>query len=358
MPTSPQARVTPIARSVISNSTASRLACEEEIERAVVGEGQVVLGWRDVPVDRAMPMSPTVRAKEPVIRQIFVGRGADVMVADALERKLYVIRKTASAAIENLQLKYSKEYYVPSMSSRTVVYKGLLLADQVGKYYLDLQDERVVSALALVHQRFSTNTFPTWDLAHPFRLIAHNGEINTLRGNVNWMHARQGIMSSPLFGERLKDTFPVIEPDTSDSGNFDNALEHLLMTGRSLQEAIMMMIPEAWQNAPHMSDQKKAFYEFQSCLMEPWDGPASLIFSDGRYIGGMLDRNGLRPSRYLLTTNDLIVMGSEAGVLQFKPEEIKKKGRLKPGKMLLVDTKKGKVYNDSELKAKLAGDFP
>jgi len=229
---------------------ASRLACEEELERAIQAEGQVLLGWRDVPVDRELPMSPTVRAKEPVIRQVFIARGADVIVQDALERKLYVIRKTASAAIENLQLKYSKEYYVPSMGSRTVIYKGLLLAHQVGAYYLDLQDERCVSALGLVHQRFSTNTFPEWPLAHPYRYIAHNGEINTVRGNYNWMRAREGVMSSPVLGADLQKLYPISFPHQSDTAVFDNCLELLTMAGYPLAQAMMMMIPEPWSSTP------------------------------------------------------------------------------------------------------------
>ncbi|MES2942361.1 MAG: glutamate synthase subunit alpha, partial [Pseudomonadota bacterium] len=226
---------------------ASRLACEQALERAVKAEGQVLLGWRDVPVNKDMPMSPTVRAKEPILRQIFIGRGNDVIVQDALERKLYVIRKTASAAIQNLHLTHSKEYYVPSMSSRTVVYKGLLLADQVGTYYLDLQDERCVSALGLVHQRFSTNTFPEWPLAHPYRYVAHNGEINTVKGNYNWMKAREGVMSSPVLGADLQKLYPISFADQSDTATFDNCLELLTMAGYPISQAVMMMIPEPWE---------------------------------------------------------------------------------------------------------------
>jgi len=251
---------------------ASRLACEEELERAIQAEGQVLLGWRDVPVDRELPMSPTVRAKEPVIRQVFIGRGADVIVQDALERKLYVIRKTASAAIENLQLKYSKEYYVPSMSSRTVIYKGRLLAHQVGAYYLDLQDERCVSALGLVHQRFSTNTFPEWPLAHPYRYIAHNGEINTVRGNYNWMRAREGVMSSPVLGADLQKLYPISFPHQSDTAVFDNCLELLTMAGYPLAQAMMMMIPEPWEQHTTMDERRRAFYEYHASMLEPWDG--------------------------------------------------------------------------------------
>ncbi|MCX7244017.1 MAG: glutamate synthase subunit alpha, partial [Polaromonas sp.] len=231
----------------LPKENASRLACEQALERAVRLEGQVLLGWRDVPVNRDMPMSPTVREKEPILRQIFIGRGNDVIVQDALERKLYVIRKTASAAIQDLQLTHSKEYYVPSMSSRTVVYKGLLLADQVGTYYLDLQDVRCVSALGLVHQRFSTNTFPEWPLAHPYRYVAHNGEINTVKGNYNWMKAREGVMSSPVLGTDLQKLYPISFADQSDTAAFDNCLELRTMAGDPISQAVMMMIPEPWE---------------------------------------------------------------------------------------------------------------
>jgi glutamate synthase (NADPH/NADH) large chain len=294
---------------------ASRLACEQELERAIKAEGQVLLGWRDVPVNREMPMSPTVRTKEPILRQLFIGRGSDVIVQDALERKLYVIRKTASAAIQALKLKHSKEYYVPSMSSRTVVYKGLLLADQVGQYYLDLQDERCVSAVGLVHQRFSTNTFPEWPLAHPYRYVAHNGEINTVKGNYNWMRAREGVMSSPVLAADLKKLYPISFADQSDTATFDNCLELLTMAGYPISQAVMMMIPEPWEQHTTMDERRRAFYEYHAAMLEPWDGPASIVFTDGRQIGATLDRNGLRPSRYCITDDDLVIMGSESGVL-------------------------------------------
>ncbi|ODU38390.1 MAG: glutamate synthase subunit alpha [Comamonas sp. SCN 67-35] len=337
---------------------ASRLACEEELERAIQAEGQVLLGWRDVPVDRELPMSPTVRAKEPVIRQVFIGRGADVIVQDALERKLYVIRKTASAAIENLQLKYSKEYYVPSMSSRTVIYKGLLLAHQVGAYYLDLQDERCVSALGLVHQRFSTNTFPEWPLAHPYRYIAHNGEINTVRGNYNWMRAREGVMSSPVLGADLQKLYPISFPHQSDTAVFDNCLELLTMAGYPLAQAMMMMIPEPWEQHTTMDERRRAFYEYHASMLEPWDGPAAIVFTDGRQIGATLDRNGLRPARYCVTDDDLVVMASESGVLPIPEHKIVKKWRLQPGKMFLIDLDQGRMIDDEELKAGLANAKP
>ena len=333
---------------------ASRLACEQELARAVKAEGQILLGWRDVPVDRDMPMSPAVRAKEPVIRQIFIGRGPDVIVPDALERKLYVIRKTASAAIQALKLTHSREYYVPSMSCRTVIYKGLLLADQVGQYYQDLQDPRVVSALALVHQRFSTNTFPEWPLAHPYRMVAHNGEINTVKGNFNWMRAREGVMKSPVLGDDLKKLYPISFEGQSDTAIFDNALELLVMAGYPLAHAAMMMIPEAWEQHELMDPRRRAFYEYHAAMLEPWDGPAAMVFTDGKQIGATLDRNGLRPARYLVTDDDLVVMASESGVLPIPESKVVKKWRLQPGKMFLIDIEQGRIVDDDELKHQLS----
>ena len=337
---------------------ASRLACEQALERAVRIEGQVLLGWRDVPVNRDMPMSPTVRKKEPILRQIFIGRGNDVIVQDALERKLYVIRKTASAAIQRLKLTHSKEYYVPSMSSRTVVYKGLLLADQVGTYYLDLTDPRCISALALVHQRFSTNTFPEWPLAHPYRYVAHNGEINTVKGNYNWMKAREGVMSSPVLGADLQKLYPISFADQSDTATFDNCLELLTMAGYPISQAVMMMIPEPWEQHTTMDERRKAFYEYHAAMLEPWDGPASIVFTDGRQIGATLDRNGLRPSRYCVTEDDLVIMASESGVLPIPENKIVRKWRLQPGKMFLIDLEQGRMIDDEEIKATLAHSKP
>ena len=337
---------------------ASRIACEQEIERSVEAEGQVVLGWRDVPIDADMPMSPTVREKEPVIRQIFIGRGPDVMVTDALERKLYVIRKSSGHAIQALNLLHGKEFFVPSMSARTVVYKGLLLADQVGVYYKDLQDPRCVSALALVHQRFSTNTFPEWPLAHPYRLLAHNGEINTVKGNFNWMRAREGVMKSAVLGDDLKKLFPLIYEGQSDTACFDNALELLVMAGYPIAQAMMMMIPEAWENHTLMDESRRAFYEYHAAMMEPWDGPAAMAFTDGRHIGGTLDRNGLRPARYLVTDDDLVVMASESGVLPIPDSKIVQKWRLQPGKMFLIDLDAGRIIDDKELKDTYASAKP
>jgi glutamate synthase (NADPH) large chain len=337
---------------------ASRLACEQQMERAIKAEGQVLLGWRDVPVNRDMPMSPTVREKEPIMRQVFIGRGADVIVQDALERKLYVIRKTASAAIQNLKLKHSKEYYVPSMSSRTMVYKGLLMADQVGVYFRDLEDERCVSALGLVHQRFSTNTFPEWPLAHPYRYVAHNGEINTVKGNYNWMKAREGVMTSPVLAADLQKLYPISFADQSDTATFDNCLELLTMAGYPLSQAVMMMIPEPWEQHTTMDSRRKAFYEYHAAMMEPWDGPASIVFTDGRQIGATLDRNGLRPSRYCITDDDMVIMGSESGVLPVPENKIVRKWRLQPGKMFLIDLEQGRMIDDEEIKATLANSKP
>jgi glutamate synthase (NADPH/NADH) large chain len=337
---------------------ASRMACQQEMERAVRAEGQVVLGWRDVPVDHDMPMSPNVRKTEPIIRQIFIGRGPDVIVQDALERKLYVIRKTASANIQRLKLKHGKEYYVPSMSSRTVIYKGLLLADQVGRYYVDLLDARCVSAVGLVHQRFSTNTMPKWPLAHPYRYVAHNGEINTVKGNYNWMSAREGVMASPVLGEDLKKLYPISFAGQSDTATFDNCLELLVMAGYPIGQAMMMMVPEPWEQNEGMDARRRAFYEYHAAMMEPWDGPAALAFTDGRQIGATLDRNGLRPARFLVTDDDHVILASESGVLPVPEDRIVRKWRLQPGKMLLIDLEQGRMVDDAELKAQLVNARP
>lgn len=337
---------------------ASRLACERELERAIKAEGQVLLGWRDVPVNKAMPMSPAVRKTEPVIRQVFIGRGSDVIVQDALERKLYVIRKTASAAIQRLQLTHGKEYYVPSMSSRTVIYKGLLLANQVGEYYQDLLDPRCVSALGLVHQRFSTNTFPEWPLAHPYRYVAHNGEINTVKGNFNWMRAREGVMRSPVLGDDLQKLYPISFAGQSDTATFDNCLELLVMAGYPLAHAVMMMIPEPWEQHTLMDERRRAFYEYHAAMLEPWDGPAAIVFTDGRQIGATLDRNGLRPARYCVTDDDMVIMASESGVLPVPESKIVRKWRLQPGKMFLIDLEQGRLIDDEEIKATLANAKP
>ncbi|MFA5487654.1 MAG: glutamate synthase-related protein [Candidimonas sp.] len=347
-----------VAMVFLPKETASRLACEQELERAVRDEGQVVLGWRDVPIDHDMPMSPTVRACAPVIRQLFIGRGPDIMVPDALERKLYVIRKTASHAIQHMQLAHGQEYFVPSISVRTVVYKGLLLANQVGGYYRDLADTRAVSALAMVHQRFSTNTFPAWPLAHPYRMIAHNGEINTVKGNFNWLRAREGAMQSAVLGEDLRKLYPIVYEGQSDTATFDNCLELLVMSGYSLAHAMMIMIPEAWEQHADMDENRRAFYEYHAAMMEPWDGPAAVAFTDGRQIGATLDRNGLRPARYLVTDDDMVIMASEAGTLPIPEHRIIKKWRLQPGKMFLIDLQQGRIIDDVEIKSQLANLRP
>lgn len=337
---------------------ASRHACQEEIERAVAAEGQVILGWRDVPVDEDTPISPVVREKEPVIRQIFIGHSPDVLVTDALERKLYIIRKRCSIAIDNLHLKHCKEFYIPSLSARTIVYKGQLLAKQIGEYYKDLSDSRCTSAIALIHQRFSTNTFPQWSLAHPFRMIAHNGEINTLRGNFNWIRAREKHISSPVFGDDLKKLWPLIFQGQSDSASFDNVFELLTMSGYSMAQAAMMMIPSAWEKDKLMDPKLRAFYEYYAAMMEPWDGPAAVAFTDGRQVGATLDRNGLRPARYLITKDDLVVMASEAGVLNLDEKRVLRHWRLEPGRMLLIDTEQGRIIDDQEIKNSLATARP
>jgi len=328
-----------------------RLLCEGIIERIVKEEGLTVLGWRDTPINGGA-IGRVARASQPYIEQIFVSRGKG-MTEDQLERKLYVVRKRAEVEIAASDISDKDFFYIPSFSSRTIVYKGLLLAPQIANFYPELSDPEAVSALCLVHQRFSTNTFPTWPLAHPFRYVAHNGEINTLRGNVNWMHARQSVLASPLFGADIKKLFPITQPGGSDSAAFDNALELLVMSGRSIPHAMAMLIPEAWASNPHMHPEKKAFYEYHASLMEPWDGPAAIAFTDGRSIGATLDRNGLRPARYLVTEDDLVIMASETGVLPVKPENVKLKGRLQPGKMLLVDTVEGRIISDKELKRSL-----
>ncbi len=333
-----------------------RLQAEGIVERIVREEGLTVLGWRDTPIDGSK-IGRVARNSQPYIEQIFVGRGKG-MTEDQLERKLYVIRKRSEAEVLASDIPDKGFFYIPSLSARTIVYKGLLLAPQIANFYPELSDPDVISALCLVHQRFSTNTFPTWQLAHPFRYVAHNGEINTLRGNVNWMHARQSVLQSPVFGDDIKKLFPIIQPGGSDSAAFDNALELLVLSGRSLAHAMAMLIPEAWSKNYHMNPQKRAFYEYHASLMEPWDGPAAVAFTDGRSIGAVLDRNGLRPARYLVTHDNLCIMASETGVLNIPAEEVKQKGRLQPGKMLLVDTAEGRIVADRELKARMYGRNP
>jgi glutamate synthase (ferredoxin) len=332
-----------------------RNASAARFEKIVAEEGQTVLGWRDLPTDNSS-LGNTAKASEPFMRQAFVGRGANCADEQAFERKLYVIRKRAHSEIR--AGKVDDFWYCASLSCRTVIYKGMLMPEQVGKYFGDLRDPDLDTALALVHSRFSTNTFPSWERSHPYRYIAHNGEINTLRGNVNWMHARQSLLESELFGDDIKKILPIVNINGSDSAMFDNVFELLVMGGRSLPHAMMMMIPEPWAGHESMSDEKKAFYEYHSCLMEPWDGPASVAFTDGKSIGATLDRNGLRPSRYYVTKDDLVIMASEAGVLPVPPERVAFKGRLQPGRMFLVDMEQGRIVADEEIKNTIAAEKP
>ncbi len=337
--------------------TSERKECERLFERTIQEEGQHLLGWRTVPVDNKL-VGATARSGQPVIRQVFIGRNQDLDDALAFERKLYVIRKRVEHAVKASRIASRDRFYIPSLSHKTIVYKGMLLASQLSDFYPELLDPAIESALVLVHSRFSTNTFPNWSRAHPYRYLSHNGEINTLRGNVNWMHAREGLFRSELMGSDMEKILPIIDEDGSDSAMFDNALEMLVLTGRSLPHAVMMMIPEPWHGNASMSEEKRAFYEFHACLMEPWDGPASIAFTDGLSVGAVLDRNGLRPSRYYVTTDDLVIMASEVGVLDIPPERVSHKGRLEPGRMLLVDTQQGRIIADDELKHQIASQRP
>ncbi len=331
-----------------------RFRCEQALERIVHEQGQVFLGWRDVPQDNST-IGPTARSTEPKMRMVFIGapEGED---PEALERHLYIIRKRVTFELRNSDMELADRFYICSLSTKVMIYKGQLTSHQVREYYEDIRDPDYLSHLAMVHSRFSTNTFPSWDRAQPMRFMSHNGEINTLRGNINWMHARESMFKSDLFGEEIHKIFPVCEPDTSDSGTFDNCLEMLLHTGRPLPHAVMMMIPEAWQNHEAMDAKRRAFYEYHSCMMEPWDGPASISFTDGHVIGAVLDRNGLRPSRYYVTKDDLVIMASEVGVLPVDPENVVVKGRLQPGRMFLVDFDRGRIVNDQELKTEYANE--
>ncbi|WP_445465030.1 glutamate synthase large subunit [Faunimonas sp. B44] len=337
---------------------AIRRHCEEVVERVIAAEGQRFLGWRTVPVDNScLSSAPDIAASEPVHRQVFIARG-DGVSGDDFERRLFVLRKVISNTIYGQTAGRDNGFYIVSLSSRTLVYKGMFLANQLGAYYRDLHDERFTSALALVHQRFSTNTFPSWRLAHPYRMVAHNGEINTLRGNVNWMAARQASVSSPLFGGDIEKLWPISYEGQSDTACFDNALEFLVQGGYPLAHAAMMLIPEAWAGNPLMDEDRRAFYEYHAALMEPWDGPAAVAFTDGRQIGATLDRNGLRPARYVVTRDGYVIMASEAGVLDIPEEQIVTKWRLQPGRMLLIDLEEGRIIDDAELKARLSTANP
>jgi glutamate synthase domain-containing protein 2/glutamate synthase domain-containing protein 1/glutamate synthase domain-containing protein 3 len=329
----------------------------EVFEHIIQSEGQIVLGWRTVPVNNSS-LGETARAGEPFIRQVFIGRGPGVRDEMEFERKLYIIRKRAYSEIRTSTIDGAEYWYLCSLSHKTFVYKGMLLTEQLTRYFTDLEHPAIETALALVHSRFSTNTFPSWDRAHPYRYLAHNGEINTLRGNYNWMKAREALFASELFGEDTPKILPVVNPNGSDSAMLDNTLELLVLAGRSLPHAMMMLIPEPWSNHESMDPDLKAFYQYHSSLMEPWDGPASIAFTDGKRIGAVLDRNGLRPSRYYVTKDDLVIMASEAGVLDVPPEDVVRKGRLQQGRMFLVDTEQGRIIGDEEIKRTVATEHP
>ncbi len=326
----------------------SRLQCEGVFERIAQEEGCKLLGWRDTPVN-GDAIGREARSSQPYIEQLFLGRpqGLD---EEAFERLLYRVRRRTENEIAASDIEDKETFYVPSCSCRTIIYKGLMLAPQIEKFYFELANPLVTSALALIHQRFSTNTFPSWKLAHPYRYVAHNGEINTIRGNVSWMNARQSVFESPLYGDKIGDLYPVVVPGGSDSASLDNAVEFLYQSGRSLPHVMAMLIPEAWAGNPDMDEDKRAFYEYHASLMEPWDGPAAIAFTDGKVIGATLDRNGLRPGRYIVTKDDLVVLASEAGVIEVPPEDILKKGRLQPGRMFLVDTVQQRIVSDAEIK--------
>jgi glutamate synthase (NADPH/NADH) large chain len=340
-------------------AAAERAHCKQQVEALIEQYGQRLVGWRKMPTDPDFAdVGPTARASMPVIQQLFVA-AADGLSGDEFERRLYLIRKQASHQLRgNQQLRQRLMFYICSLSTKVIVYKGMLTPAQLLPFYSDLRAPDFETHLAMVHSRFSTNTFPSWDRAQPCRFMSHNGEINTLRGNANWMRAREGLIESPLFGDNIKQLSPVVEPNCSDSGTFDNVLEFLLMGGRSLPSSIMMMVPEAWQKHKTMSEEKRAFYEYHSCLMEPWDGPASIVFTDGKFIGAVLDRNGLRPSRYYMTHDDRVIMASEVGVLDVEPANVKAKGRLQPGRMFLVDFEEGRLVPDDELKQRIASHRP
>jgi glutamate synthase (ferredoxin) len=334
-----------------------RRRIEQTFEQIVQSEGQVFLGWRTVPTNNSS-LGETAKSCEPFMRQAFIGRGDGVTDDQVFERKLYIIRKRAYSEIRTSTMAGAELWYIASLSCRTLVYKGMLLTDQLAKYFPDLTNPAMETGIGLVHSRFSTNTFPSWERAHPYRYIAHNGEINTLRGNINWMHAREALFESEAFGEDIKKALPIVNPNGSDSAMFDNTLELLVLAGRPLAHAMMMMIPEPWSGDQHMDEARRAFYQYHACLMEPWDGPAAIAFTDGRQIGAILDRNGLRPSRFCVTKDGLVVMASESGVLDIPPENILRKGRLQPGRLFLVDTEQGRIIEDEEIKQQLANERP
>ena len=342
-----------IGQFFMPRQSAPRQQVRDIVEEVVAAEGLTVLGWRDVPIDNSA-LGERVKAVEPAMQQIFIGRPAALATEDDFERRLYIIRKVVSNRVYAIATPEILEYYPVSMSARTIVYKGMVLVRQLAPYYRDLLDPRFETALALVHQRFATNTFPSWRLAHPYRMVAHNGEINTLRGNVNWMAARQASVNSELFGADISKLWPISYEGQSDTACLDNALEFLIQGGYSLSHAMMTLIPEAWAGNPLMDEERRAFYEYHAALMEPWDGPAAMAFTDGRQIGATLDRNGLRPARYFVTDDDLVVLASEMGVLPVPEETIVTKWRLQPGKMLLVDLEQHRIVSDAEIKQTLS----
>ncbi|MGB7396100.1 MAG: glutamate synthase central domain-containing protein, partial [Pricia sp.] len=331
--------------------------CIDLLEKNIEKQGLRLIGWRDVPVNRSIPGRIAMET-EPFVKQVFIAKENKEQKEFDFNLKLFIARKVTEHGVINSKLSESKFFYVPSLSTKIIIFKGLLMPKDISLYYEDLMDPRVVTRLSLVHQRFSTNTFPTWDLAQPFRYMCHNGEINTLRGNVSRMRSREELMESNWFGDEIKNILPIILPGKSDSATMDMVVELLLMTGRSLPEVMMILVPEAWEKNPDMSEAKRAFYEFHSCMMEPWDGPASIPFTDGNYIGALLDRNGLRPSRYSVTKDGYVIMSSETGVVDIAPENVELHGRLEPGKMFLVDMVKGRIINDEEIKDEIAKRHP
>ncbi len=341
----------------LPNDAAQRQQCQDKFRQIIKEEEQRLLGWRDVPTDDAS-LGATARSGEPTFKQVFIARSSTLKDEVEFERKLYVIRKRIEHAVSNSELTQRNHFYIPSLSCRTFIYKGMLTGSQLEPMFPDVSEPDFESAMALVHQRFSTNTFPSWNLAQPFRYLCHNGEINTVRGNINWMRARESLCESELFGDDLQKLFPIVIEGGSDSASFDNVMEYLHMSGRPLQHAILMMIPEAWSGHETMGDERKAFYEYHSCLMEPWDGPASIAFTDGTIIGAVLDRNGLRPSRYYVTKDDMVVMASEVGVLEIPPENVLIKERLHPGRIFMVDTRQGRIIDDAEIKRQFTQAYP
>jgi len=344
-----------VAMLFTSPKATERNSARHVLERILKEEQVQIIGWRDVPTDNSS-LGETAKAGEPMVRQLFLQPLDTNLDEDAFSRKLYLVNQRAIHEIRDIDV--DPYWYVASISTRTIIYKGMLMPVQVDQYYPDLRDPDMVSALALVHSRFSTNTFPSWERAHPYHFMAHNGEINTLRGNVNWMYARQSMFNSELFGDDIKKALPIINTNGSDSAMFDNCLELLVMAGRSLPHAVMMMVPEPWENHETMDKEKRAFYEYHACLMEPWDGPAAISFTDGRIIGAVLDRNGLRPCRYYITDDDRVIMASEAGVLPVEPQRVIQKGRLQPGRMFLIDTVQGRIVPDEEIKKELSSAKP